>query len=321
MRILKPKREKRREVGKILLAALLFFLFFPYAGSLMTGGKRVQTMQKDYTSDAWVEVDRLWGKERIPLEEYLVGMMASTIPMDYEREVLKAQSLLLRSWCLSLARKEEGLDIIPAGELEEAYLREEDCRRLWSQDYEANLTLIKEILEETRGMVLVKEGQIVVPPFFCISSGTTRAVKEYQIHDERWDYLISRPCPQDLEAEDYLGRVEIKERDFQKKVGRLLGENKWKPDKIILQRDSADYVKTVQIGEKEIQGEEFRYALDLASSCFTLEKQNNTIVIKTRGIGHGFGFSQYQANQLAKQGQTWRQLLETFFSGLTIEKV
>ncbi len=321
MKILKPKSEKRREAGKVLLGALLFFLLFPYAGSLLTGGKSVETMQENYISDAWVEVDRLWGEERIPLNEYLVGMMAATIPLDYEKEVLKAQALMLRSWCLSLAKKEEGLDIIPAEELEEIYLSEEDCRRLWAEDYDANIALIREILEETDGMVLVKEGQIVAPPFFRISSGVTRVVKEYQIHDERWDYLISLSCPQDKEAKDYLGRVEIKEKDFHTKVGRLLGEKGWKLDKIILQRDSADYVKTVEIGEKEIQGEDFRYALDLPSSCFTLEKQGDTIVIKTRGVGHGFGFSQNQANELAKQGQTWRQLLETFFSGLTIEKV
>ena len=39
---------------------------------------------------------------------------------------------------------------------------------------------------------------------------------------------------------------------------KLLGEEKWTLDKIILHRDLADYVKTVEIGEKKIQGEEFR---------------------------------------------------------------
>ncbi|MGN0305883.1 MAG: SpoIID/LytB domain-containing protein [Lachnospiraceae bacterium] len=320
MKRVRPRKEKRRATGKIILVTLLFFLLFPYLSSLMGDGGKEEIVSADYVSDTWVEVDRLWGKERIPLEEYLVGMMAATISLDNERETLKAQAIMLRSWCYSLAGKEDGYDIIPGGELEEVYLSPSTCQRIWKEEMEANHALIREILEETEGMVLVWQGQIIAPPFFQISSGMTRAVGEYQAHANRWSYVRTTVCPQDVEAKDYLGRVELSRKEFEKKVGRLLGEEKWTLDKIILHRDLADYVKTVEIGEKKIQGEEFRYALELNSACFTLEKQNNTILIKTRGIGHGFGFSQYQANELAKQGQTYRQLLETFFSEITIEK-
>ncbi len=321
MKGLKTKSEKRRGVGKIFLGTLLFFLLFPYLSSLFAKEERANIPKKEYVSDVWIEVDRLWGTERIPLEEYLVGMMAATIPLDYEKETLKAQAIMLRSWCLSLAKKENGLDIISDRELKEAYLSPADCKRLWQEEVETKVALTKEILKETEGMVLVKGGQIVSPPFFRLSSGTTRVVNEYQAHTAQWSYLLSVDCPQDVEASDYSGRTELREKEFAKKVGRLLGEKKWVLDKIILQRDSADYVKTLQIGEKEIQGEDFRYALGLNSSCFTLEKQGDIIVIKTKGIGHGFGFSQHQANELAKQGQAYRQLLETFFLGLTIEKI
>lgn len=320
MRTLKPRREKRRAVGKLFLATLLFFLLFPYLGSLIKSGGKEDLVAADYISDAWVELDRLWGKERIPMEEYLVGMMAATIPLDYEKETLKAQAIMLRSWCYSLAKKEEGYDRIPAKELEEIWLSELDCQRIWGEEYEANSMLIREILEETAGMVLVWQGQIIAPPFFRISNGITRAVGEYQAHAKRWEYVPSISCPQDVEAKEYLGRVEISQKEFEKKVGNLLKEPSWRLDKLILHRDTADYVKSVEIGEKHIQGEDFRYALGLDSSCFTLEKQEDTIVIKTRGKGHGFGFSQHQANELAKQGQSSRQLLESFFSGVTIEK-
>ena len=321
MKRVRPRKERRRAAGRLILFTLLFFLLLPYLGSLMGDGGQEEIRSANYISDTWVEVDRLWGKERIPLEEYLVGMMAATIPVDYERETLKAQAIMLRSWCYSLAKKEKGYDIIPGNELEEAYLSPTACQKIWKESNEDNCALSKEILEETKGMVLVWQGQIAAPPFFRISSGMTRTVGEYQAHAKRWAYVCSCPCPQDVEAKEYLGRAELSRREFEKKVSRLLGEEKWTLDKIILHRDLADYVKTVEIGGKKIQGEEFRYALGLNSSCFTLEKQDDTIVIKTRGMGHGFGFSQYQANELAKQGQTYRQLLETFFSEITIEKL
>ena len=320
MKTKRTDREKRRAVGKLLLATLLFFLLFPYLGSFLKSGGKEEIIPTEYISDTWVEADRLWGKERIPLEEYLVGMMAATIPLDYEPESLKAQAIMLRSWCYSLAKKEGGVDLIPANQLEEIWLSETQQRRIWGEEYETNRTAILDILKETRGMVLVWQEQIVAPPFFRISNGMTREVGEYQVHTDKWAYLRSLSCPQDVESEDYLGRVEISKKEFEKGVGRLLEEPSWKLDKIILHRDRTDYVKAVEISGKQIQGEEFRRAFGLASSCFTLEKQDDTIVIKTRGVGHGFGFSQYQANELAKQGQSCRQLLENFFAEITIER-
>lgn len=321
MRTFMPQGKKRRVGKKIRLPAFLFLLFFPFFTGMITGNKPAPIVPADYTSDAWVEVDRPWGQERIPLEEYLIGMMAATIPLEYEREVLKAQAVMLRSWCLSLAAKENGYDIIPGEELEQAYLSIEDFQAIWPEEFEAKRRMIQEIVEETGGMVLVRQGQIVAAPFFRVSSGSTRKVDEYQAHAEQWDYLLAISCPQDVEAQEYLGRVEIKESVFMQKMGKLLQIDEWTLNRIVLYRDSADYVKTVEIGDRRISGEEFRDTFGLASSCFTLEKQEEVIVIKTRGMGHGFGFCQYYANLLAGQGQTYGQLLDTFFSGLKIEKI
>ncbi|MBQ9989571.1 MAG: SpoIID/LytB domain-containing protein [Lachnospiraceae bacterium] len=320
MNSLRANRTKRRTVGKYFLAVLLFFLLFPYLISLIKKGGKEEVVAAEYISDTWIEADRLWGKERIPLEEYLVGMMAATVPLDYEEETLKAQAVMLRSWCYSLAKKQQGVDMIPAAGLEGIWLSEDQLRRVWGENYEANRETIQKILKETEGMVLIRQEQIIAPPFFRLSNGNTRAVEEYQTHVEKWAYLQSLSCPQDVESEEYLSRVEVPKKKFEKKVGELLEVSSWKLDKIILHRDRTDYVKVVEISGKRIPGEEFRHAFGLASSCFTLEKQNDIIVIKTRGIGHGFGFSQYQANELAKQGQTYRQLLEYFFSEISIER-
>lgn len=319
MNIRKSRKEKKRAAGKLIPATLLFFLFFLYLASLIREGGREETAVA-YHSDTWVEMDRLWGKERIPLEEYLAGMMAATIPMDYEKEVLKAQALILRSWCYHLAKKENGYDIIPSKELENIYFSDEDCRRVWGEEYEANRSLIMQVLKETEGMVLVWQGQIIAPPFFRLSNGKTRAVEEYQSNTDRFGYVRSITCSEDLEAEEYLGRIEISGRELEKKLQQLLETPEWTLDKIILYRDTADYVKTVEIGDKKIQGEKFRYAFELPSSCFTLTKQDDTIVIKTKGIGHGFGFSQFAANALAKQGYDYRRLLGEFFMDISVEK-
>ena len=52
-----------------------------------------------------------------------------------------------------------------------------------------------------------------------------------------------------------------------------------------------------------------------------VKKVNGNIEIKTKGIGHGYGFSQYSANQLALEGEDYRFLLNYFFSNITLEKI
>lgn len=320
MKKLTEKRTKGRAVGRLFPATLLFFLFFPYLGSLLKEGGRAVINQSEYICDTWVEIQQPWGKEKLQLEEYLAGMMAATIPLTYEAETLKAQAILLRSWCYSLAKKEEGRQVIQGRDLEQVWISTNQLREFWKEDYEAEYGMIQKILEQTEGMVLVWQGEIIGPPFFRLSNGTTRTAEEYQPGEQKWGYLTSYLCPQDLEAEEYLGRVEVSQRKFEQKVGELLEEKSWTLDKIILHRDHAGYVKTVEIEGKQIPGEKFRYTFGLASSCFALEKQEEQIVIKTKGIGHGFGFSQHQANELAKQGYTYRQLLESFFQDVQIAR-
>lgn len=45
-----------------------------------------------------------------------------------------------------------------------------------------------------------------------------------------------------------------------------------------------------------------------------------TIVIKVKGVGHGLGFCQYGANEAAKKGSDYIDILNYFFSEIVIEK-
>ena len=89
----------------------------------------------------------------------------------------------------------------------------------------------------------------------------------------------------------------------------------------VLKYDSAGYVLDVQVGEETINGENFRETYGLSSSCFELQEfQKNTRAI-TKGVGHGLGLSQYTANEMAKEGKTYKEILEYFFEGTEIKEV
>ena len=50
-----------------------------------------------------------------------------------------------------------------------------------------------------------------------------------------------------------------------------------------------------------------------------VEKKGNTFKIKGGGYGHGIGMSQNGANEMAKKGKNYQQILQMFYPGTTIE--
>ena len=85
--------------------------------------------------------------------------------------------------------------------------------------------------------------------------------------------------------------------------------------------DSAGYVLSVKVGEEKVNAENFRETYGLASGCFELQAfEKNTRVI-TKGVGHGLGLSQYTANEMAKEGKKYQEILQFFFEGTEIKEV
>ena len=60
-----------------------------------------------------------------------------------------------------------------------------------------------------------------------------------------------------------------------------------------------------------------REILNLRSANFTINIENNNITFTTKGYGHGAGMSQYGAEFMAKQGKTYRQILEHYYTDIS----
>jgi len=89
----------------------------------------------------------------------------------------------------------------------------------------------------------------------------------------------------------------------------------------IQETDSVGYVLKIRVGDKVMSGEEFRNKYELASSCFTLQPYNGKLRVTTRGAGHGIGMSQYTANEMAKEGKKYDEILQYFYEGTEMKEV
>ena len=83
--------------------------------------------------------------------------------------------------------------------------------------------------------------------------------------------------------------------------------------------DGSSHVETVTVGGVTVRGVDLRQLCGLRSAAFEIVVQDQTIVFFVTGYGHGVGMSQYGANEMARQGATWREILLHYYTGIRIE--
>lgn len=262
------------------------------------------------------------GTEKMPLETYLVIRLPSTINMEYEMEALKAQAVVLRTEMMRLyydsAREEQEGKAPP---LQKGYIYvESNLVKTDGDIYEK----CKEAVSSTRGMYLAYEGYPINAPYFAVSAGATRNGNEV-FGSENYKYLKSVVCGRDFTSEDYIHSIRISKADFLEKMQELCPKIVWEEGEALeevfsLRRDRAGYVLEIRSEKGTVTGEVFRKAFSLNSSCFEWQEEEGAIIIKSKGVGHGLGFCQYGANEAAKKGSDYIDILNYFFSEIVIEK-
>lgn len=306
----------RRQKVRDLCAVFLFLFLLPYACSLVFGkaGTARETVAVSEREGLAVACEGEAGTLLIPLEEYVEGALAASISAESEMETLKAQAVILRTLCIRVW-EEEGdpeTETVSAAQVGQKYLDAARRRLLWGEEYEENQGRMEEAARLTEGMYLTLDGKTLEPAYFQLSAGRTRSGSE--VLGEGYEYLVSVDCSHDIEAEDYISSVVLSEKRF----WELLDCDS--AGKITLTRDSADYVLYVDTQAGRMSGESFRELFGLASSCFTLEEEGEKIRLTSKGIGHGLGFCQHEADRRAAEGEDFLALLTDFFKGAEVQK-
>lgn len=286
-------RQSMKKLGYYLTIIVLL----PYIVTVFLNGPEI--VSSSNVDETCVKVKTTSGNiVELPIEEYCIGIMAKEIPANYEKQALMAQAVLIRT---DIYRQinEKGSDTV----FEKLFFTQEEMEKAWgAARYSHYYNKLKSAWEMTEGQILMYENVPAKTPFFRLSNGTTRDGKE--VLGKKYSYLAAVECPVDIEAEEQIQTVTLPKMDAE-----------------ILKCDSAGYVQQVRVGKEQISGEEFRTNYHLASSCFTLQDFNGKVRITTRGVGHGLGLSQNTANVLAKEGESYEEILEYFFKGTQLAEV
>lgn len=280
----------KRSFAKTLCLALLFLLL-PFFITAFLSGKETIQLTADFD-----------------LETLMPELIYQEMSGEYEEEALKAQAVLIRSR-LSVQLK-EGLD---REELEQSVQLNREQR----QDYLRDWNRYADAAKATEDEVLSYAGKTVEGAFCMVSAGKTRAGSE-NFPDGSYGYLTQQDSEMDLQSPDYLRAYTLSPETVSQKLAAA-GVTA-SGTVAVTGQDSAGYVTEVTVGETKIGGESFRRALGLCSGCFSVQEEDGQIRFVCKGVGHGFGMSQYGANVLAEQGKDYREILDYYFPEATVQK-
>lgn len=312
-----------RQKVKTICSFLIILILLPYIVAVFVNGGDMEVIGK--SNGAYVQVKKTVkdGEEQViqvPWEEYFIGVLAKEMPETYEEEALKAQAIVIRT-NLYKTLDENGDNL-----LKESYLCGKDLEKRWGADqYDSHYKKLKKAMDDTKGQVLYYNDTYALVPFHQSSNGKTRSGQEV-LGTEEYPYLTVRECPDDKAADEEMHVYTFDYKEIQAACQAFLvavdKENAEKTynfsDFEIQEYDSAGYVSKMRIGETICTGDQFRDALSLASSAFSLQDKDGAMRITTTGRGHGLGMSQWTANEMAKEGKSCEEILQNFFEGTKI---
>lgn len=264
--------------------------------------------------------------EEMTLERYLTGVVRGEMPASFEMEALRAQAAAERSYVyyqLAAGRKDAhpDADFCTDHTCCSAYLSETAAREKWGGDFAPWNTRVEQAVSDTDGQVVLYNGRPILAVFHSSSAGRTAAAGDVWSGD--LPYLVSVDSPEGEETvPNYYSTVTFTAAEAKEKLlaahpelklsgtpGRWFGA---------AAENGSGRVETVSVGGTDIEGTELRRIFGLRSACFTVAADSESVTFRVTGYGHGVGMSQYGANQLAREGKTWQEILEWYYTGATV---
>lgn len=311
-----------------------------------------------------VEADKICAINELPVETYLASVISSEMSATSSLELLKAHAVISRSWLLAQMRKRqqnaEGASsffsfVKKDDELIRWYDREDHtsfdvCADDHCQRYQgitrANSRQVEEALRQTRGQVLLSDGEICDARFGKCCGGQTEEF-QYCWENIPKPYLrsVSDPfCNTHDKAvlSQVLNDYDLETQDFYRwnvsytaeELTRIVADKLKLDFGLITDLVPLDRGKSGRIWRLKIIGTkltftigkelEIRRALSpnhLYSSAFTIEKTADGFTLHGSGWGHGVGLCQIGAAVMGSKGYKYDQILLHYYQGAEIKSI
>lgn len=300
---------------KILLFSLIIILIPTIVVNVFIKDEEIKF---EYHENMIIRVKRSSGNiEKIPFEDYIVGILAGEMPVSFHSEALKAQAVAARTYAmkkmaLNVNNDYDVFDTVA----NQVYLDIGYLKDAWQDKYVSNINILKTAVLETYGEYLEYKGEVIEAFFFSTSTGKTENSED--IFGTYLPYLRSVDSTWDNISPVYEEKNYYTLKEF---YDALDLEFSTVLNISVKKTTSTGRIKEIVINNKKFTGSEIAVSLGLRSSYFKIFQDNNTVIINTKGYGHGVGMSQYGAEAMSENGYTYEQILKYYYQGVEIKKI
>lgn len=278
----------------------------------------------------------------VPLEEYLYAVVPSEMPASYEAEALKCQAVCARSYAhcqmLSFGYPEYS-----------AHVDDSVSYQVYGNSKEQETTI--RAVQETAGQRLWYENQVVKTYYYSTSCGHSTSLEAWGTKmTEVNQYLKGVSiCSEEGKAYEeglpwYRWKAVVPEQTMSNLIELNTGKEIGTLQNIAITKQGVggvalQIVATGTAGKVTVDTEnKIRSALGgsgykiekqdgtvidstklLPSAFFTIAKTGGNYIIEGGGYGHGIGMSQNGANEMAKVGKTFDEILQFFYPGTEVK--
>ncbi len=282
--------------------------------------------------ESFLVLDEATGRiEEIPDREFCVGALAAEMPPSFEKEALKAQTVALYTHFSRLREEERknpdetlgGADFKVNSEKKQGYLPKDQMKEQWKDTFDDSYKKLTDAVDEVFAQTITYDGKLITAAYCAISNGTTETAMT--VFGKDYPYLKSVASPWDALCDGYLSTVTFTQKEVEDIIKKKWDDitlpsspQEWFTD---IKTTEAGTVSSINIGDKTLTGQDLREAFSLRSASFDVVYTLDAFVFTVRGYGHGAGLSQYGANEMAKQGAGFKEILAWYYPGTKLNSV
>jgi stage II sporulation protein D len=247
------------------------------------------------------------------LEEYLLGTVAAEMPASFGLEALKAQAVCARTY--ALRKIIEGRTYPRGAQLSDdinscqAYISFKDFAARNPSNYKALWSKIETAVQDTKGIIMTYDNQPIDALYHSTCGGKT----ESALHSTGQDvpYLQSVPCSYCRSSRYYESKQVFSSQELKNLLKIAPAEKKLSLK--VTSRTATGRVSRLEVNGKTLYAETFRKLLSLPSTWWNISLKDNSLIVNSRGYGHGLGLCQYGAGGMAADNKSYLQILHHYY--------
>lgn len=304
---------------KILLLTLTIILIPLFIIGLTNRNEILKKIKYGFYSNSTIKVKKSKTNEieSVPIEEYVIGVVAGEVPASFDLEALKAQAVASRTYALEHKQRSKTNYDVMDNTQNQVYINYEDMKNKWKNNYDENLNKITNAVNSTKGEVLLYDNNLIDAMFFSTSNGYTE--NSENVFSSKKPYLVSVPSPWDKQESPVFKTTSlISKKEFLFNLG-LPDSNEINISDV--KTTNTKRVISLNINGKKFKGSEIKSIFKLRSTSFSIEIKEDKVNFIVNGFGHGVGMSQYGANGMAKEGYDYKDILKHYYKNCEIKKI